>query len=177
MKSKHTLPTVVINQWAQDPAANDASTRRNTGNLDSWAVNAAFWDKTVGEGNDMYQELVLPAIEELADLKPGMGECVLDLATGNGIGARKLRACVGTGNGSHVVASDGCKELLEHAQERERKALHLEGEEVGKITGGIEYVQLDLMDEAQLDAFAKRYAGYDFFLFPDFFRMRTNWAI
>jgi hypothetical protein len=161
MKSKHTLPTVVTNQWIQDDkTADDTNYRRTTGNLDSWAINAEFWDKVVGDGNDMYQELVLPCVEELAELKPGMGGCVLDLATGNGLVARALRARVGSSNGARVIASDGCAELLQLAQERERAAVYLEGEEVGKRENVMEYEQLDLMDEVALEAFVKRYAGY-----------------
>ena len=156
MKSKHTLPNVVTNQWTQDPS--DPSTRRTGGNLDAWSTNATFWDTVVGEGNDMYRELVLPAIEELADIKPGAGECVIDLATGNGIVARKLRSCMGDGIGK-VYASDGCVELLELARERERKMRILEGEEAGMLEGGIEYVAVDLMDEAQLEKFAEAFAG------------------
>jgi hypothetical protein len=156
MKSKHTLPNVVTNQWTQD--GSDPSTRRTGGNLDSWSINATFWDTVVGEGNDMYQELVLPAIEELADIKPGAGQCVIDLATGNGIVARKLRSCMPDDSGK-VYASDGCVELLELARERERKGRVLEGEEVGMLEGGIEYVELDLMDEAKLEQFAEEFAG------------------
>ena len=159
MKSKHTLPNVVTNQWTKDAAASAPSTRRTTGNLDAWAVNATFWDTVVGEGNDMYQELVLPAVEELADIKPGSGECVIDLATGNGIVARKLRAGMGESDTGRVLASDGCVELLELARDRERKAMTLEGEEVGKPEGGIEYVELDLMNEEKLEEFAQRFEG------------------
>ena len=155
MKSKHTLPNVVTDQWTQDAAAGDASTRRTTGNLDSWAVNATFWDKVVGEGNDMYSELVLPAVHELADIKPGAGEFVIDLATGNGIVARKLSAA-GAGR---TFASDGCVELLELARERERKGILLDGEEVGKQESGIEYVELDLMNEEKLEQFAQKFEG------------------
>lgn len=155
MKSKHTLPNVVTDQWTQDAAAGDASTRRTTGNLDAWAVNATFWDKVVGEGNDMYSELVLPAVEELAGMKPGAGECVIDLATGNGIVARKMSA-LGAGR---TLASDGCVELLELARERERKGILLDGEEVGKQEGGIEYVELDLMNEEKLEQFAQKFEG------------------
>ncbi|KAF2098952.1 hypothetical protein NA57DRAFT_56585 [Rhizodiscina lignyota] len=159
MKSKHTLPNVVTEPWKQD-AASDPSTRRTTGNLDSWSVNATFWDKVVGEGNDMYQELVLPVVEELAEITPGSGECMIDLATGNGIVARKMRACMGDAGGGRVFSSDGCKELLDLARERERMALTLEGQEVGKLQPpGIEYIELDLMDEGKMDEFAEEYAG------------------
>lgn len=157
MRSRHTLPTIVTNPWTQDLFSHGASTRRTTDNLDSWAVNAAFWDKTVGEGNDMYQELVLPAVERLAELKPGTGECVLDLATGNGITARRLKA--GAGGGSRIMATDGCAELLDFARARERANVQPEGEGTGERESAIEYEQLDLMDTAQLDAFTQRHSG------------------
>lgn len=158
MKSKHTLPTVVTNQWSQDPAAHDASTRRATGNLDSWAVNAEFWDQVVGEGNDMYQELVLPVIEELASVK--QGNQILDLGTGNGIGARRLqKSLAAAGGGGKVVASDGCEELLQKAKKRERQRIQHEGQEIGKVEDGMDYVQLDLMDEDQLMEYANKNAG------------------
>jgi hypothetical protein len=165
MKSKHTLPTVTA-PWTAQAASGDLGARRTTGNLDAWVENAPFWDKAVGtSGNDMYQELVLPCVESLAELTPGMGYTALDLATGNGIGARKLRLLVGSGNGSRVVASDGCEELLHFAQDRERAGQELEGEETGKCENGrIEYERLDLMDGEGLELFAKKHAGCGFAL-------------
>lgn len=148
MHSKPTLPNIVVG----DMADTDSGTRRDTGNLDAWAVNAAYWDKTVGEGNDMYKELVLPAIEELAALDSTANECILDLATGTGIAASKLRAC--TGPNSHIVAADGCLEMLEIAKSRDRAFMDREMD--GSIRG-IEYVHLDLMDEKQLDSFTSRF--------------------
>lgn len=162
MKSRHTLPTVVTNQWTQDQSTNDPSQRRHTGNLDSWSVNAKFWDTIVGEGNDMYHELVLPAVDELADVQPD--DTVLDLATGTGLAARRHQLKVAGGSG-RVVASDGCAELLEFARTRERQGL---SKDTGKTDGEIEYFQLDLMDEVQLMKYARENEGF----VPRFHRCR-----
>ena len=68
MRSEHTLPIIVNNE----DAPNDDRMRRDTANLDSWAVNAPYWDQKIGnDGNDMYQELVLPTMLELAEIEQG----------------------------------------------------------------------------------------------------------
>ena len=80
--------------------------------------------------------------------------CVLDLATGNGIGARALRARVGGGSASRVVATDGCKELLKFAQERQEKDTAWNGE---SDKAAIEYLHLDLMNRKQLEEFTEKH--------------------
>ncbi|KAG7128992.1 hypothetical protein HYQ45_018958 [Verticillium longisporum] len=71
----------------QNPQAigNDSLNETNSraANLNSWNKNSNFWDTTLGEGNDMFTQLILPTIEELAEVQPH--HRVLDLGTGNGI--------------------------------------------------------------------------------------------
>ena len=55
---------------------------------EAWDRNAAFWNERMGEGNDFFNVLLWPAIERL--LKPGPGECLLDVACGNGLTSRRL---------------------------------------------------------------------------------------
>ena len=106
-------------------------------NLKAWSEIADYWDDTVGDGNDMYQELVLPVIEDLASVKPG--QSVLDLATGNGIVARRLASL-----GGIVLATDGCATLLDKARMRTNAA--------GEGDLNITYQQLDVTKSTDFES-------------------------
>ncbi|KAK3689195.1 S-adenosyl-L-methionine-dependent methyltransferase [Podospora appendiculata] len=108
-------------------------------NLGQWNKNAEFWDQTLGEGNDLFLELILPTLEELADAKPG--DKVLDIGTGNGIVARRFAR-----DGVHVVATDYSEAQIENARRR------TEGS--GKV---VTFLQLDLLDKSALDEFAEQF--------------------
>ena len=84
----------------------------------AWDTNAAFWDKKMGEGNDFVNILQWPAILRLLDPKPG--QHILDIATGNGLTARRLAAL-----GTEVTAFDFSAELIELAQARIASDLHI----------------------------------------------------
>ena len=104
-------PVESLNNGDNKKAGSDAFEKVIRANLKSWGSIAQYWDTTVAEGNDMYRDLVLPAMKELVDLKPR--EKVLDVATGNGIIARQMASLGGV-----VTATDGCIPLLEIAKER-----------------------------------------------------------
>lgn len=88
----------------------------------SWEANAVFWDNHMGDdGNDFFTVLEWPALEKLASVKAG--DYVLDLATGNGLVARKFASL-----GAIVTATDASHNLLELAQRRATK------EEASRIT-------------------------------------------
>jgi 2-polyprenyl-3-methyl-5-hydroxy-6-metoxy-1,4-benzoquinol methylase len=74
----------------------------------AWDANAAFWDEKMGEGNDFVNILQWPAIQRLLDPQPGLR--ILDIATGNGLSARRLAAL-----GARVVAFDFSAELIKLA--------------------------------------------------------------
>jgi SAM-dependent methyltransferase len=78
---------------------------------DAWDSNAAFWDEKMGEGNDFVNVLQWPPILRLLDPQPG--QKVLDIATGNGLTARRLAAL-----GAEVVAFDFSEELIKLARTR-----------------------------------------------------------
>src|ERR1700750_3225387 len=79
---------------------------------DPWDINAAFWDERMGEdGNDWHLTLVRPAVERL--LGPVAGLRVLDVASGNGLFARRLAALE-----ADVVATDASERMLDHARRR-----------------------------------------------------------
>ncbi|KAK3369551.1 S-adenosyl-L-methionine-dependent methyltransferase [Lasiosphaeria ovina] len=80
-------------------------------NLESWNRNAEFWDKELGNGNDIFSDLILPTIEELADIK--YDERVLDLGTGNGIVARHLIR-----TNIKVLATDYSEEQIKNTRRR-----------------------------------------------------------
>jgi len=75
----------------------------------SWDANAAFWDARMGEGNDFFNVLQWPVI--LRWLEPQPGQCILDIATGNGLAARRLAAL-----GARVTAFDFSAELIKLAR-------------------------------------------------------------
>jgi 2-polyprenyl-3-methyl-5-hydroxy-6-metoxy-1,4-benzoquinol methylase len=77
----------------------------------AWEANAAFWDEKMGEGNDFVNVLQWPAILRL--LEPLTGQHILDIATGNGLSARRLASL-----GTQVTAFDFSAKLIELAQAR-----------------------------------------------------------
>jgi 2-polyprenyl-3-methyl-5-hydroxy-6-metoxy-1,4-benzoquinol methylase len=85
--------------------------KANKETREAWDANAAFWDAQMGEGNDFVNVLQWPAILRL--LAPQPGQCILDIATGNGLTARRLAAL-----GVQVTAIDFSVELIKIARER-----------------------------------------------------------
>jgi SAM-dependent methyltransferase len=106
-----------------------------------WNQNADFWDGRMAEGNDFVEVLIWPATERLLELRPG--ECVLDIACGNGLTSRRLAA-----GGAQVVAFDFAEEMIRHARERTRE--HVDQ---------IDYRVLDATDEQALLRLGER--GFD----------------
>jgi 2-polyprenyl-3-methyl-5-hydroxy-6-metoxy-1,4-benzoquinol methylase len=76
-----------------------------------WDQNATFWDEKMGDGNDFQRLLVAPATERLLNLQPG--ETVLEIASGNGVFARRMAQL-----GVHVLATDFSSPMLDHARAR-----------------------------------------------------------
>jgi 2-polyprenyl-3-methyl-5-hydroxy-6-metoxy-1,4-benzoquinol methylase len=97
----------------------------------AWDANAAFWDEKMGEGNDFVNLLEWPAILRL--LEPRPGQRILDIATGNGLTARRL-----AGLGAQVSAFDFSEELIKIAKARSAADLR------------ITYHVLDATDESRL---------------------------
>lgn len=99
---------------------------------DAWNENAAFWDAHMGEGNDFVKVLIRPATERLLDLQPG--ECVLDVACGNGLTSRRL-----AGMGARVVAFDFAEQMIARARQHSVE-----------YADRIDYRVLDATDEGAL---------------------------
>ncbi len=97
----------------------------------AWDANASFWDEKMGEGNDFVNLLQWPAILRLLD--PQADQRILDVATGNGLTARRLASL-----GARVVAFDFSSELINLAQAKENPGSR------------IEYRVLDATDESAL---------------------------
>jgi len=70
--------------------ANNDIENANEETRQAWDANAAYWDEKMGEGNDFVNLLQWPAILRLLDPQPG--QRILDIATGNGLTARRLAA-------------------------------------------------------------------------------------
>jgi 2-polyprenyl-3-methyl-5-hydroxy-6-metoxy-1,4-benzoquinol methylase len=101
----------------------------------SWEANAAFWDDFMGdEGNEFFNVLEMPAVERLTAVKEG--DRILDLATGNGLLARRLASL-----GAIVRATDANQNMIRLAEKRVTK------EEASKIT----YSLLDVTKDADFD--------------------------
>lgn len=98
-----------------------------------WERNAAYWDETIGDGDDLHRQLVLPAVEGL--LRPAAEERMLDIACGNGALARHLAAL-----GVHVVACDFAETFVARAQSRPAV----------EVSGSVEYRVVDATHEAEL---------------------------
>jgi SAM-dependent methyltransferase len=81
----------------------------NNETRDAWDSNAAFWDEKMGEGNDFVNLLQWPAVLRL--LNPRLGQNILDIATGNGLTARRLAEL-----GTRVTAFDFSSELIKLAR-------------------------------------------------------------
>ena len=84
----------------------------------AWDANAVFWDEKMGEGNDFVTLLQWPAILRL--LGPQPGQHILDIATGNGLTARRLAAL-----GAQGTAFDFSEELIKLAQARTASGLRI----------------------------------------------------
>jgi 2-polyprenyl-3-methyl-5-hydroxy-6-metoxy-1,4-benzoquinol methylase len=94
------------------PAESSSADDLNKASVESWSTNAEFWDEYMGkEGNDFYQILEAPALETLVSLQEG--EFALDLATGNGLVARRMAAL-----GGIVTATDVSDAMLDRARAR-----------------------------------------------------------
>lgn len=106
----------------------------------AWDANAAFWDERMGEGNDFVNVLQWPAILRLLDPKPG--QKILDIATGNGLTARRLAAL-----GAEVTAFDFSAELIKIARSKPNPS------------SLIDYQVLDATDESKLLALGQ--AAFD----------------
>lgn len=116
------------------PSKRIASTQaQNEETRSAWDANASFWDERMGEGNDFFHVLQWPAILRLLDPQPG--QRILDLATGNGLTARRLAEA-----GVNVLASDFSARLIDLARSRPNPE------------GRIEYRVLDASDEKALRA-------------------------
>ena len=124
--------------------SNDPSVRAaaNQETRQAWDANAAFWDEKIGEGNDFVNLLQWPAILRL--LEPQPGQRILDIATGNGLTARRLAAL-----GVQVSAFDFSEELIKLAQARTAADLP------------IKFYVLDATDESSLLATLSSSAPFD----------------
>jgi 2-polyprenyl-3-methyl-5-hydroxy-6-metoxy-1,4-benzoquinol methylase len=74
-----------------------------------WEAVAAFWHDRMGEGNDLVELLIWPAVQKL--LPPLVDSRVLDVGCGNGLYARKLAS-----HGATVFAIDYSAQMIEHAK-------------------------------------------------------------
>lgn len=101
----------------------------------SWEANAAFWDDFMGdEGNEFFNVLEMPAVERLTAVKEG--DHILDLATGNGLLARRLANL-----GAIVRATDASQNLIKLAEQRTTK----------DNTSRITYSLLDVTKDTDFD--------------------------
>ncbi|KAK3316966.1 S-adenosyl-L-methionine-dependent methyltransferase [Apodospora peruviana] len=119
--------------------------------LATWEANASHWDQTMGrDGNKYWQVLQVPSLQRmLGDKLPGAE--ALELATGNGLGARWLAA-----NGAaSVLATDGSNKMLQLAE----KHISAEGGDV------ISLAKLDVTSDEDFDGLVSAsQPGFDIIL-------------
>jgi 2-polyprenyl-3-methyl-5-hydroxy-6-metoxy-1,4-benzoquinol methylase len=77
----------------------------------AWNTNARFWDERMAEGNEFLNVLIWPVVERLMRVQPGAR--LLDIACGNGVTSRRLKAM-----GATVVALDFSEEMIGLAKVR-----------------------------------------------------------
>jgi ubiquinone/menaquinone biosynthesis C-methylase UbiE len=111
---------------------NDRPANANEETRRAWEENASFWDDRMGEGNDFVELLIWPSTERLLNLQAG--ECVLDIACGNGLYARRMAAL-----GAEVVAFDFSSNMIKQAIQRS-----------GDQRQNIQFLVIDATDEAAL---------------------------
>jgi 2-polyprenyl-3-methyl-5-hydroxy-6-metoxy-1,4-benzoquinol methylase len=88
-----------------------AAKQLNDETREAWDANASFWDEKMGEGNDFFNILLWPAVQRLLVPKPG--QHILDIATGNGLAARRMAEL-----GARVTAFDFSSNLIELARSK-----------------------------------------------------------
>jgi len=86
--------------------------KSNSDSHDAWNTNARFWDDHMGEGNDIFNLLVWPAVKRLLPVQAG--GLILDIACGNGLTSRRLFEL-----GIRVVGIDFSEELIRIARKRD----------------------------------------------------------
>lgn len=140
--------------------------------LAAWETIAAHWDATItAHGNKYWRRLQEPSLTRLLTPALSSGSCrALDLATGNGLCARWLRAK----GASSVLAADGSEAMLDMARGygdegrgiRFRKVDVTSGEDLGALVeeeahGGFDVVLMNMaiMDVADLEPLAKALKG------------------
>jgi 2-polyprenyl-3-methyl-5-hydroxy-6-metoxy-1,4-benzoquinol methylase len=120
--------------------------------LEFWDANAPIWDDVMRDnGNDYWTVLEMPALQRMAEVKPG--DSALDLATGNGLVARWLAE-----NGaSEVSATDGSSAMLLHATKRTSDWATARGPQPeNRIT----FKTLNVVDRDQVNLFVQEVSGY-----------------
>jgi 2-polyprenyl-3-methyl-5-hydroxy-6-metoxy-1,4-benzoquinol methylase len=103
--------TNIYSERCAEMKANSDLQQANAETRQAWDANAAFWDERMGEGNDFFNVLDWPATLRLLDPQPG--QHILDIATGNGLTARRLAVLK-----VKVTAFDFSDELIKLAKIR-----------------------------------------------------------
>jgi 2-polyprenyl-3-methyl-5-hydroxy-6-metoxy-1,4-benzoquinol methylase len=98
-------------QGRKDDEVMSTSERENVRARAAWNANARFWDERMADGNDFFNSLVWPSVENL--LRPQPREVLLDVACGNGVTSRRLARA-----GASIVAFDFSDEMIRSAMER-----------------------------------------------------------
>jgi 23S rRNA pseudouridine1911/1915/1917 synthase len=114
-------PAVTLTPPPIAPPAASTTGGGGAGGGTSWEAVAGWYDELMDEKtNDHYEQVVIPGVTRLVSPSPGVR--VLDVACGQGVGARRLAAL-----GARVVGVDAAPGLIEAARRRG------EGEEGGAM--------------------------------------------
>jgi len=111
----------------------------NSYNRETWDYVAHYWDKVQSEGgNDMFMQLVIPQLKQLACCKPG--QTVLELGSGTGIICRTFARL-----GAKVVGLDYSEGMVKLAEKHDQVENQARGKG-GLLPLLIKYYLVDLMN-------------------------------
>ena len=128
----------------------DEIRKANEETRDAWDTNASFWDERMGEGNDFFRILEWPPILRLLD--PQTGQHILDIATGNGLTARRLADL-----GARVTAFDFSAAMIDLARARPNPADRI----TYRVIDGTKEAELILLGEHSFDSALCNMALFD----------------
>ncbi|KAF2158488.1 hypothetical protein M409DRAFT_61622 [Zasmidium cellare ATCC 36951] len=155
MKSRNSNETHVPELYSG--LTNEGYSQYKKDNLEAWEQMAEQWETFQSlegaDGNDMFNQCLLPVVAELAGLRTEderpvkklehwrPGERVLDLGAGSGIVARMFAK-----HGAHVTALDNSQAMLEKGRERATRQ---------NLSGQITYDYIDLTDYSIMENYMR----------------------
>src|SRR5687768_17563507 len=108
--------------------------------VESWNLNAEYWDQCIGaDGNEYWSKLQEPCLQRFLGEVLERENCqALEFAAGNGLCARWLAE-----RGARVLATDGAANMVERAKAR------------GTSGDSIEFRRVDVTSDEELEVLSQ----------------------